>query len=42
MFSCIVPKVDNNGLFHGSYLMDNTMTTHSVPLRIKTYEEGFK
>jgi len=42
IFNWIVPKVDNNGVFHGSYLMDLSRTTLSVPVRLKTYEEGYK
>jgi len=42
LFNCVVPKVDNNGVFHGNYLMNITRTTLSVPVRIKTYEEGYK
>ena len=41
-FDVLVPKVDQDGLFYGGYLMMTYACYVSIPARLKTYEEGFE
>ena len=37
----VIPKIDDDGIFHGSYFMKYNASFITIPVRLKTYEEGF-